>query len=63
MKHEVKKGALSAFKIPVKSKQKLRAFVFGVSPEVAASIFSGYLNRKMGGKFKKNTENKVDIQD
>ena len=62
LKHEVKKGALNAFKIPVKPKQKLRAFVFGVSPE-AASIFSGYLNRKMGGKFKKNTENKVDIQD
>lgn len=63
LKHEVKKGALNAFKIPVKPKQKLRAFVFGVSPEAAASIFSGYLNRKMGGKFKKNTENKVDIQD
>lgn len=63
LKREVKKGALSAFKIPVKPKQKLRAFVFGVSPEVAASIFSGYLNRKMGGKFKKNTENKVDNHD
>lgn len=54
---EVKEGALSALKIPVKLKQKIRAFAFWVSPEIAAFVFSGYLNRKMGGKFQKNAEN------
>lgn len=51
---EVKEGALSALKIPVKLKQKIRAFAFWISPKMAACVFSGYLNHKMGGKFQRN---------
>lgn len=53
LKIEVKEGALSALKIPVKLKQKIRALVFWIFPEVAAYVFSGYLNHKMGGKFQR----------
>ena len=54
LKIEVKKGALGALKIPVKPKQKIRAFAFWISPEMAAYVFSSYLNHKMGGKFQRN---------
>ena len=54
LKIKVKKGALSALKIPVKPKQKIRAVAFWISPEIAAYVFSGYLNHKMGGKFQRN---------
>lgn len=45
------KDALSALGIPTKTKQKIRAVAFGINPDVAAWLFSHYLNKKMGGKF------------
>lgn len=46
-----KKYALTAFGIPTKLKQKIRAVLFFISPKLAAKCFSKYLNKKMGGKF------------
>lgn len=51
LKDITKKDALSAFGIPTKKKQKIRAVVFWLNPDFGAKLFSGYLNKKMGGKF------------
>ena len=53
LKKQTQKGALSALKLSVKPKQKIRALAFWISPTGAALVFSKYLNHKMGGKFKK----------
>ncbi|MGN1277746.1 MAG: glycosyltransferase family 2 protein [Floccifex sp.] len=51
LKIQTQRNALSALKIPVKRKQKIRALAFWIAPEWAALCFSKYLNHKMGGKF------------
>lgn len=63
LKGKIREGALIALKIPVKPKQKIRALAFWISPNVAALIFSGYLNRKMGGKFNKNSSHTLQKND
>lgn len=58
LKKQTQREALSALKIPVKSKQKIRALIFWLCPEWGSICFSKYLNHKMGGKFQKNKVNR-----
>lgn len=54
LKQEIRKNALVSFTIPVSFKNKVRAFLFWLSPVLAAKFFGMRANRKTGKKFNKS---------